>query len=195
MTPKAPDSAGSPEVDSIASEVPFNWSICLGFHDVGICAYIWYRDLIDPNSMILKKKLEISIWHFDQFIGHENWWVALFYGGVTWWHETCSLQQVPLVQPKFSSNVSTDDFLMGVDWTLGIIQEISGTNADWCQHTRTLEVGWPLRSLRGAMLAVVRKLQAIKAASEETQRVSKGTLWWKGFDGIWWLLMLIPTYA
>ena len=41
----------------------------------------------------------------------------------------------------------------------------------------------------GAMLAVVRKLQAIKAASEETQRVSKGTLWWKGFDGIWWLLM------
>lgn len=39
----------------------------------------------------------------------------------------------------------------------------------------------------GAMLAVVRKLQAIKA-SEETQRVSKGTLWWKGFDGIWMVI-------
>ena len=40
VTPEAPDSAGSPEVDSIASEVPFNSSICL-VPDVGICVYIY----------------------------------------------------------------------------------------------------------------------------------------------------------
>ena len=78
------------------------------------------------------------------------------------------------------------------------------------QNPRRRLTSWPLRSLQtllpttsvgtktgnfwkqiplhlGAMLAIVRKLQAIKAASQETQRL--GTLWWKGFDGIWWLLM------